>query len=155
MRRLGFLFSFCLLACGPKVVPRSEIEKVEKKATCPNVRRVPREEITLSLKATPPAKIAIEVDDKRIYSECNQPPNDFLIAHLERLANNQLFVKIEHFDGVAPASIKLALKELVDCGSTEKDILAPTTLALRYDSEFPDGTKCPAQKIDRISLSPN
>jgi hypothetical protein len=152
-RAFLLLFAVCLAACGPKTLSTvRDTKKDDKSARCPSDARAPTEEISLLFSGAVPARIAVDVEGERRYSECVAAPVKNPVVQADRYADHRLVLNIQHFDFSRPKTLAYAVKELVDCGEKENDIVPLNVIPISHVTEYPDGTKCAGQPVARILL---
>ena len=155
MKWISFLVVGLLLlaGCGP-----NKLEPVEKKAkepkVCPQIDRPPTEEISFVI-TTQMARLplVLEVNGEKRVSDCENFPAKNPVVQLWR-NNNNMLVKIQHFDKLEPTKVTLTLRaRSAGCGDVaEIDVVPTKEIELPYRTEFPDGGDCPGARVARVNL---
>lgn len=156
MKRAIFcLCALTLTACGPKVLDGDKEKfKTKQPVTCPGVVRFPTEEVTIFLTNPPPARLAVEVEGERKYSECQNIKDSPPVTRVERLPGNRLLVKFNRFDRSQLADLSFAVKNLKDCsaGSVEEDLVKEERTPITYVTDYPEGKGCAARETARLEI---
>jgi hypothetical protein len=114
---------------------------------CPGGAISPSHEVDLHLKEPAPAKLALEIDGKREVDECHDltetPP--FVVP--EKKAGNEFDFTVIHNGAypTLPTEISFRLIDLGDCKMAEREVFAAERLALRFESDYPNGVRCPGR----------
>jgi hypothetical protein len=149
---LALLFSVAAIGCGtaPKNLSKNGnggTDAKDQPEKCPGGAISPSHEIDLHLKEPSPAKLALEIDGKREIDECRELPETPPFVVPEKKAGNEFDFTVIHNGAypTLPTEISFRLVDLGDCKGAEREVFSAERLALKFESDYPNGIRCPGR----------
>ena len=113
-------------------------------------------EVTVRLPAALPAHLAVEVEGKRRFDECNTPAQEAPYVSALRGTDNRLVVRVEHGGAYPklPTQVSLRVLDLKGCaaGAPAEALFAISNLTLDFKDETVNGPSCPPVKVARVTV---